>query len=114
MDRRVCFPPVEDGRMAKSSEENRQTFRDIATLGAALIESPATPAKAPAVTKTLRLGAHVDYEKELRRLQVELVKFQQWVRHKGVRVVVIFEGRDAAGKGGKIKRTTESLNPRIC
>jgi polyphosphate kinase 2 len=114
MDTCVCSPPVEDGRMAKSSEENRQTFRDIATLGAALIESPAAPAKAPAVTKSLRLGADVDYEKELRRLQVELVKFQQWVRHKGVRVVVIFEGRDAAGKGGTIKRITESLNPRIC
>src|SRR6202044_2409035 len=41
-------------------------------------------------------------------------KFQQWVRHKGLRVVVIFEGRDAAGKGGTIKRITESLNPRIC
>jgi polyphosphate kinase len=100
--------------MAKSSEEYRQTFRDIAKLGAALIESPAVPAKAPAVTKSLRLGADVDYEKELRRLQVELVKFQQWVRHKGKRVVVVFEGRDAAGKGGTIKRITESLNPRIC
>ena len=54
------------------------------------------------------------YEKELRRLQVELVKLQEWVRTKGLKVVVIFEGRDAAGKGGVIKRITESLNPRIC
>jgi len=54
------------------------------------------------------------YEKELERLQVELVKLQEWVRHKGLRVVVIFEGRDAAGKGGAIKRITECLNPRIC
>ena len=100
--------------MAKSSPENRQTFRDIAKLGAALIESPAAPANTPAVTKTLRLGEDIDYEKELGRLQVELIKFQQWVRHKGARVVVIFEGRDAAGKGGTIKRITESLNPRIC
>ena len=95
--------------MAKSSPENRQTFRDIAKLGAALIESPAAPANTPAVTKTLRLGEDIDYEKELGRLQVELIKFQQWVRHKGARVVVIFEGRDAAGKGGTIKRITESL-----
>jgi polyphosphate kinase 2 len=55
-----------------------------------------------------------NYDKELRRLQVELVKLQEWVRNKGLKVVVIFEGRDAAGKGGAIKRITESLNPRVC
>ena len=54
------------------------------------------------------------YEKELRKLQIELVKLQEWVKEKGLKVVVIFEGRDAAGKGGVIKRITESLNPRIC
>jgi polyphosphate kinase 2 len=54
------------------------------------------------------------YNKELRRLHVELVKLQEWVRAKGLKVVVIFEGRDAAGKGGVIKRITESLNPRVC
>jgi polyphosphate kinase 2 len=52
------------------------------------------------------------YEKELARLQFELVKLQYWVQQKGLRVVVIFEGRDAAGKGGIIKRITEPLNPR--
>ncbi|MHC6526490.1 polyphosphate kinase 2 [Vibrio proteolyticus] len=54
------------------------------------------------------------YEKELKRLQVELVKLQEWVRQQGLKVVVIFEGRDAAGKGGAIKRITEKLNPRVC
>ncbi len=54
------------------------------------------------------------YEKELVRLQVELVKMQEWIKHKRLRVVVIFEGRDAAGKGGTIKRITEPLHPRIC
>lgn len=54
------------------------------------------------------------YEKELSRLQVELVKLQEWIKHKGLKVVVIFEGRDAAGKGGAIKRITECLNPRVC
>jgi polyphosphate kinase 2 len=54
------------------------------------------------------------YEKELARLQTELVKLQYWVKDQGLRVVVIFEGRDAAGKGGVIKRITESLNPRGC
>jgi len=53
------------------------------------------------------------YESELGRLQVELVKLQEWVKNNGMRVIVIFEGRDAAGKGGVIKRITESLNPRI-
>jgi polyphosphate kinase len=54
------------------------------------------------------------YERELARLQIELVKLQEWIRHAGLKVVVLFEGRDAAGKGGTIKRITESLNPRIC
>lgn len=54
------------------------------------------------------------YNKELAKLQIELVKQQEWIKHKGLRVVVLFEGRDAAGKGGVIKRITESLNPRIC
>jgi polyphosphate kinase 2 len=54
------------------------------------------------------------YEKELGKLQVELVKMQEWIKHKGLKVVVIFEGRDAAGKGGVIKRISQSLNPRIC
>jgi len=53
------------------------------------------------------------YEAELFRLQTEFVKLQEWVRHSGARVVVIFEGRDAAGKGGAIKRITEYLSPRI-
>lgn len=55
-----------------------------------------------------------DYEVELARLNVELVKLQEWIRHKGLKVVVLFEGRDAAGKGGTIKRITESLSPRVC
>ncbi len=54
------------------------------------------------------------YERELEQLQIELVKLQEWIKHEGLKIVVIFEGRDAAGKGGVIKRITESLNPRIC
>ncbi|MGB5636598.1 MAG: polyphosphate kinase 2 [Waterburya sp.] len=54
------------------------------------------------------------YEKELAKLQIELVKLQRWVQHKGLKVVVLFEGRDAAGKGGAIKRISETLNPRVC
>ncbi|MCG6923246.1 MAG: polyphosphate kinase 2 [Acidobacteria bacterium] len=54
------------------------------------------------------------YEGELARLHVELVKLQEWIKARGLKVVVIFEGRDAAGKGGTIKRITETLNPRVC
>jgi polyphosphate kinase len=54
------------------------------------------------------------YHKELGKLQIELVKLQEWIRQHGLRVIVLFEGRDAAGKGGVIKRITQSLNPRIC
>jgi polyphosphate kinase 2 len=54
------------------------------------------------------------YEKELARLQIELVKLQEWIKAKKLKVVVIFEGRDAAGKGGVIKRITQCLNPRAC
>lgn len=55
-----------------------------------------------------------EYELDLAGLQIELVKLQEWIKNKGLKVVVIFEGRDAAGKGGSIKRITQSLNPRIC
>jgi len=55
-----------------------------------------------------------EYEKELFKLQLELVKLQEWVKDKGLKVVIVFEGRDAAGKGGVIKRITQHLNPRIC
>jgi polyphosphate kinase 2 len=54
------------------------------------------------------------YFRELFRLQHQLVDLQDWIRHKGLKVLVIFEGRDAAGKGGVIKRITQRLNPRIC
>ncbi len=69
------------------------------------------PKKSVPPPKTL---SKKDYEKELARLQIELVKLQEWVRQKGLKVVVVFEGRDAAGKGGTIKRITECLNPRVC
>ena len=54
-----------------------------------------------------------EYEKELRKLQTELCRLQAWVVHKGLRVVVVFEGRDAAGKGGTIKAITERVSPRV-
>jgi len=53
------------------------------------------------------------YDKELRKLQAELCKLQEWVKHKGLRAMIIFEGRDAAGKGGTIKAITERVSPRV-
>jgi len=53
------------------------------------------------------------YEKELRKLQAELCKLQEWVRHKGRRIIIVFEGRDAAGKGGTIRAITERVSPRV-
>ncbi|KWV43681.1 polyphosphate kinase [Rhizobium altiplani] len=54
-----------------------------------------------------------DYDKEIKRLQIELANLQAWVKKSGARIVVIFEGRDAAGKGGMIKRITEKVSPRV-
>ncbi len=54
-----------------------------------------------------------DYERELKKLHVELVKLQEWVKHKGLKVCVVFEGRDGAGKGGTIKALTERVSPRV-
>jgi len=54
------------------------------------------------------------YEREIAKYHIELVKLQEWIKNKGLKVVVIFEGRDAAGKGGVIKRITQPLNPRVC
>jgi polyphosphate kinase 2 (PPK2 family) len=76
---------------------------------------PPPPGPAPSVEEAPSSTAKVSnkyYEKELARLQVELVKQQEHIRAQGLKVVVIFEGRDAAGKGGAIQRITESLNPR--
>jgi polyphosphate kinase 2 len=68
-------------------------------------------AKAPADTPEPMSGK--DYEKALKKLHVELVKLQQWVVHKGLKVCILFEGRDGAGKGGTIKAITERVSPRV-
>lgn len=78
-------------------------------------ENPAENVKGDSDIRPVKLKKLSDevYERELEKLQIELVKLQYWVKEKGLKVVVIFEGRDAAGKGGTIKRITETLNPRI-
>src|SRR5579885_2798705 len=77
------------------------------------VTKPTTkPAAGVAKGKAPKLSRN-EFEKQLARLQAELVKVQLWVKHAGLKVVVIFEGRDAAGKGGVIKRITERVSPRV-
>jgi polyphosphate kinase 2 len=68
--------------------------------------------KKSAVAVKAKMGRK-EYESELRKLQIELCKLQDWVKHKGLRVVLVFEGRDGAGKGGTIKAMTERVSPRV-
>ena len=85
-----------------------------------VVRSDAESAKPPAAAdggdelRPLRKIKKKFYEAELAKLQIELVKLQEWIKHQGLKVVVIFEGRDAAGKGGVIKRIIECVNPRVC
>ena len=74
------------------------------------VETKDSPAKGNAAAPQL---SKKDYERELARLQTELVKLQDWVKKSGARIVVVFEGRDAAGKGGIIKRILERVSPRV-
>ncbi|CAB4530301.1 unannotated protein [freshwater metagenome] len=85
----------------KSSKQNKDSNK-VARLGPDL------------VGRTPQVISKKQYLKELENLQVELVKLQEWVQATGQRVVVIFEGRDTAGKGGSIRRIAEALNPRYC
>ena len=93
----------------KSDEPVASVLRDAKEL--ATIEQYWHLAKRPKAHKPPK---NYKYVEELAYLQFELIKLQEWVRLHGLKVVVIFEGRDAAGKGGAIKRITQSLNPRIC
>src|ERR1039457_5429469 len=96
-----------------SAKESKLAPNDLRNLGRAVQGLPPQPEATSSVDVPPPM-ADYDYDKELCRLQVELVKLQEWVRHEGLKVVVLFEGRDAAGKGGAIKRITQSLNPRVC
>lgn len=93
-------------KKAKKHPENQEEKKDAPLNGDA--QEADEPQPTPSQLKKKF------YEHELARLQIELVKLQEWIKLKGLKVVVIFEGRDAAGKGGTIKRITASLNPRIC
>jgi polyphosphate kinase len=96
---------IEDAQPKKKAKVKTKADKAEATETAGHPEENAQPKKPMGVR---------EYERELARLEIELVKLQEWIKFKGLKVVVIFEGRDAAGKGGTIKTVTECLNPRIC
>jgi polyphosphate kinase 2 len=102
--------PVRDGQprtlMAKSKAGQRQQSVDLADVWA---DPPVQE-----IGSSARTLSNKQYLHELALLQVELVKQLEWIKHEGKRVVVVFEGRDAAGKGGAIKTISLTLNPRYC
>jgi polyphosphate kinase 2 len=111
---------------AKTSTPTRSKPKSRTTSARASIAAapapPATPAAAtgkaakparPKRAKPREPLSEKAYLKELARLQVELVRLQEWIKAEGLKVVILFEGRDAAGKGGAIKRITEGMSPRI-
>ena len=95
---------VSDKKLLKSLDEIESNLERLSSKAGI-----AKLARGKKIKKALRT---VEYEEELQSLQVELIKLQNWVYENGKRVLIIFEGRDAAGKGGAIKRFTEYLNPR--
>src|SRR5215472_3742182 len=76
-------------------------------------DKSAAAATAPETDRPVGKMKRKVYEKELRKLQVELCELQEWVKYKGLRIIILFEGRDAAGKGGTIKAITERVSPRV-
>ena len=95
------------GKKARRSADPKSTGKKKSNSGNGMESSEKKAAKKSSLSSK-------KYEKELFKLQLELVKLQEWIKHKGLKVVIIFEGRDAAGKGGVIKRITQHLSPRIC
>jgi polyphosphate kinase 2 len=94
--------------MARKSKKDKKDKKDKKETMLAHGDQPETPSTG----KPQKLS-NKEFNAELERLQGELVKLQYWVKQKGLRIIVVFEGRDAAGKGGVIKRITERVSPRV-
>ena len=100
-----------DKKVAKERVGATEVGEAIAIARSGTVDSEVPGGEAVMPNKKI---TNKEYLAELRELQIELVKLQEWIKHAGLKVVVIFEGRDAAGKGGTIKRITECLSPRVC
>jgi polyphosphate kinase 2 len=96
--------------MAKD-KKNKKVEKEKRKLDAGQVETPA--GRSEAAAKLHPKMSRKDFEKEMEKLQVELVKLQEWVKASGAKICVLFEGRDTAGKGGVIKRITERVSPRV-
>ncbi len=97
--------------MAKKNAEKKEVAKGKTAKGHSAV-AKSVSAKHGGKSPAKELSSK-DYDKELKKLHVELVKLQQWVVHKGLKVCIIFEGRDGAGKGGTIKAITERVSPRV-
>ena len=102
--------------MARKKTVKKRTKKSAVSKSAARKKTDSGSSRKASAKKSAKKGSmkNKEYEKELFNLQLELVKLQAWIKHKGLKVVAIFEGRDAAGKGGVIKRIDQHLNQRIC
>jgi polyphosphate kinase 2 len=99
-----------EGNQPTPARRNRRPERDALDIPATAMNPTTAPG---AELKHADGPSRKEYEAQLQRLNVELVKWEEWIKARGLKVVVIFEGRDAAGKGGAIKRIMEPLNPRF-
>jgi polyphosphate kinase 2 len=112
--RSVCRVKPELGQSTMAKRDTSTRLRkQKEEIRKAKVRKTTGPQQAKTQAKRKRIS-NAFYERELAKLQIELVKMQEWVKFKGLKVVAIFEGRDAAGKGGVIKRIMERMNPRIC
>jgi polyphosphate kinase 2 len=112
----------EEGNMSKKKAKKAKEEKVAAAEAVATAEKSAETTilthdgkdpRGEDVRKKTKKMKRATYEQELAKLQVELVKLQEWIKHKGLKVVAVFEGRDTAGKGGTIKRIIERVNPRV-
>jgi len=99
-----------DHKLSKSDKKAQKTTKKLHKKGAVKLKLQKKTTEDEGSSKL----SNKYYEKELAKLQLELVKMQYWAKFTGARIIILFEGRDAAGKGGTIKRITEPLNPRGC
>ena len=100
-------------RASRGKSERATAAKARPALAAAAAGTKTGNSNAESAARPKKIG-NKRYERELFGLQVELVKMLEWIKHEGLKVVVVFEGRDAAGKGGVIKRIAQHLSPRIC
>jgi polyphosphate kinase 2 len=114
MKRNLTRPEAEEAAMAHDKKSKKQKKREAEAKAEARL--PVAPKAAPAAAEPAAAGGRLrrkEYEHELAQLHVELVRLQEWVVQKGMKVCTLFEGRDGAGKGGTIKAITERVSPRV-